>query len=353
MMLMGYWDIACTQVISFAFGAPLFANGNLQEALSSHGLHHNLHTIWKAGDGSPAFFTMCSDLASSGDPTSDTKPCLLPHIHTSGFKLAQVWAGALQSELAKLPRFSEQHVHSSAQPVADEYLAKANQQRQQEGQPVKPRPPSLEILRGPGSNSRKEGPVLDSSHALPSPSSSIGSLSAAPPQEVQVAAAGIPARMISRSYSTGMSAGNVAVASVQRSTPTKPLPSNTVAVAQDGSTSLKATAALRRAIVTASAPTPSGSSWKVALLKLLGQAALVTSGSCCSSKLQPVGQFWVLQCATDKAPSAKASALVMTKSAVAEPIEMLSLDSLHASTTSLSWLSEANKDLFNRWFITK
>ncbi|KAF5830645.1 hypothetical protein DUNSADRAFT_14227 [Dunaliella salina] len=51
------------KVISFGFGAPLFAGADLQRSLAEAQLDHNLHSFWHAGDGSVPFLTFASELA--------------------------------------------------------------------------------------------------------------------------------------------------------------------------------------------------------------------------------------------------------------------------------------------------
>lgn len=52
------------QVVSFAFGAPLFAGAALQAALAASQLDANMHTLWADGDASAHFLTVASELAT-------------------------------------------------------------------------------------------------------------------------------------------------------------------------------------------------------------------------------------------------------------------------------------------------
>ncbi|GIL70045.1 hypothetical protein Vretifemale_889 [Volvox reticuliferus] len=63
------------QVSSFAFGSPFFATASLSRTLSALDLHINqqvnLHTIWRAGDASPAFFAAASELFTVASEARD------------------------------------------------------------------------------------------------------------------------------------------------------------------------------------------------------------------------------------------------------------------------------------------
>ncbi|GIL97763.1 hypothetical protein Vretimale_3324 [Volvox reticuliferus] len=63
------------KVSSFAFGSPFFATASLSRTLSALDLHINqqvnLHTIWRAGDASPAFFAAASELFTVASEARD------------------------------------------------------------------------------------------------------------------------------------------------------------------------------------------------------------------------------------------------------------------------------------------
>ncbi|EFJ50565.1 hypothetical protein VOLCADRAFT_88500 [Volvox carteri f. nagariensis] len=67
--------VADRPVSSFAFGSPFFATSSLSRNLSALDLHPNqqlnLHTIWRAGDASPAFFAAASELFTVASEARD------------------------------------------------------------------------------------------------------------------------------------------------------------------------------------------------------------------------------------------------------------------------------------------
>lgn len=110
------------QVSSFGFGAPLFANEEVQQALQKHSLEGNMFSILKPQDAAPHFLTACSNLFTASDPGHELLPALAEalgetlaqgprdpgHVQfdplSLHFRTVHKWTSSLKDEIGKLPR---------------------------------------------------------------------------------------------------------------------------------------------------------------------------------------------------------------------------------------------------------
>lgn len=112
-----------TQVLSYGFSSPFFAGPELSHLLSKHGLAANLNTIWRAGDASPHFFTLCGELfiaatpggeapangADSGGGGGEVSPLMarmgaVAHAQSPQLEAVQAWCRHVAENVGVLPR---------------------------------------------------------------------------------------------------------------------------------------------------------------------------------------------------------------------------------------------------------
>ncbi|KAG2452510.1 hypothetical protein HYH02_002749 [Chlamydomonas schloesseri] len=91
-------NLADSKVSSYAFGAPFFATTAMTRTLAHMGVdvsQVNLHTLWKHGDGAPAFFAAASELytvaAAARDANADA---VAAAVEASGLPLDDVMSPA-------------------------------------------------------------------------------------------------------------------------------------------------------------------------------------------------------------------------------------------------------------------
>ena len=330
-----------SQVCSFALCAPLFANVSLKTAFDQHGLGSNLHTIWMEKDASPAFFSFLTNLASKPDPTLEPLPAgsndvrIKVHLNSVGFRAAQACALALQRELQKLPRSSDPHFASSAQPLSKGELDKAANVE------VRKSASGAEETQSAGLSGTKKATLIQKARAV-------------------AAIAGATAIASRTSVSSVASAGHSHPAPIRKSTSDRattsdPQPSmsgsgtnatarsiqSSKARSMSESASSKGDAVPQkqiRSLVAAAAAggTSAGSeiTWKAAFAGFLACVAAHSSASPAAnpSSLHPVGQFWVLQSSANSAPE----------------ISLVHVEESRVATLSSSWLSDNNKEMLMR-----
>ncbi len=318
------------KVVSFAFGAPLFANATLHEALVEHKLQANLNTIWKPGDGAPAFFSACVDLAATR-PKPDAPESglpLIPHIPTAAFKAVQTWLRSLQGELQNLPKGSRTY---AAEPLDEVELNK-----------------KLVASSASGATA----PDAASSSPQPSPTGMQRSTSVFLQGGDRQAAKG-PANSPARSVSVSGAAKAAVISSTAASAPKPSLLTAAKKVSMGvalgtpkggASTKQRDSVSASEAI---SAAATVGPAWKSALQALLNQRTAALDAES-PMAVHGVGQFWVLDPA--KGGGAKASKPA-DGNEQAPSMTLVPLSAAHAAVSCFNWLATSNNELFTKYVL--
>ena len=315
------------KIMSFAFGSPLFASAGLQDALMAHGLHNNLHTIWRESDASPAFFTACGRLAASSlhdEPSASSSssnligcPRLAQHLDSRGLNASLAWSKALQVELGKLPRSSGPRFTMTALPISDNDLKRLRGQSNLTTMPATP--------------SDLFGALCSSvAEAVSSPNTkqsrvNLGSISMAKIAAVRKfgsrllneRASPVPTVLLERSDRSLKTSGSSKAGSVSSG-------ASSVAIDSIGSRADKP---------------PSSGPWQGVLGELLRQRKAVLADG--SPATDAVGRFWVLE---EPKPASESSGLHEAM----ESTCLSAIETCKASAASLAWLSESNGGLFTR-----
>ncbi|GAX84806.1 hypothetical protein CEUSTIGMA_g12227.t1 [Chlamydomonas eustigma] len=344
-------SMTADKVLSFAFGSPLFANRELQQALASFNLHNNLMTFWKSRDASPAFFTLCCNLAANsgvlGEVTALKEPLFKPYYLTPGFKVVQAWASAFQNEIQKLPKKNRQYC---TQPLSSDDVGRMLSETGGED--------GLASMRK----------ALDSVPSF----ASVSGKSYAP------SAAAIKGKETSPLQPQAGKAVNIKSSVSSGAIPSKTTARTSASPAASGMSKLSQGSKSTNARVETSASHTGGdgaadSSWRGALREMTGHLDPAESDG--ALMMHPVGQFWLLETvkgskvAASSTTKGSATAVASKTAAASSPkqsgfsaqqqvgadqqppsaVNLVPLNAAHAAATSLTWLAESNKELFENW----
>ncbi|GLC43863.1 hypothetical protein PLESTB_000916400 [Pleodorina starrii] len=380
------------KVSSYAFGSPFFATSSLSRTLSAMDLqlHQqlNLHTIWRAGDASPAFFAAASELftvaseardAAYDITAADAAAAAAAAAAAGGGGDAAAGGGSAADDIsspasiARTPQVAA--VQDWCRHVADGVDAlsrcRASGPSRLLARPLET--PLLARVCAPG------GLVS------PVPAASAAALDAGGDATAVVTDKVLQVRIADGDGGGGGGSGSSSAAGTPKSRATsavsRPGPSrrrsqellDTVAAAAAGrplSPIRSLTGRSKRAVpVTAEGPTRSGRSsssavspvvaarqqqlrqpaWRDALLRLLQ-----VMGDGLGERYAPVGQFWILGSLPgsdkEKAAAAAAAAAAAQKDRPQSAGSLQPVEGPRATQSSAAWLSPGNGTcLFARW----
>lgn len=376
------------QVVSFAYGSPLFGDTALGAAMSGHSLANGLHTVWRKGDACGHFLTLASEMAmqaegsSAGARTDVHQQSVGFSLHSPQFQAVQQFALAVAAQMAGLSR--TKHIAPIAAPIDTQKAHSLVDDEKGPGSslsltdhaaefPVSSdRPsPASPLSSSPNTSRIIEATSLSSS---PQPRSrpSLLNISSGPssvassPNGRSVGARALTAVKAVMAVKAAAAAPKspARTASSKLLTPKAAVPVPGSPVGMKSATSLPQPASAPTAVLVAQgggSGAGNNSSWVGPLNRLLKSAGdsphLYT----------PIGQFWVLERIPQEqqagaAPAAKpAAAAAAGKAATGsagsggvggcmEPrVRMVNLPAGKVVGKGAQWLNEGNKELFETW----
>ncbi|GFH05531.1 uncharacterized protein HaLaN_00008 [Haematococcus lacustris] len=134
------------KVTSIVFGSPLFSNAAMLACLAAHGVDQHLHTIVRAGDGSPLLLTLCSELA---ELAKEPPPPLVPQgeaglafsLRSPQFTSLQRWATHLFTAVMALERGPHLAASMACRPLPQQRSVVDERQAVQGGAAARPGAP--------------------------------------------------------------------------------------------------------------------------------------------------------------------------------------------------------------------